>query len=332
MQEYLIFADPRFRKNAAREVRELFSAMDTAASNRFFAAQTGKRDTEVLRSTGRSTFVDAAIPLVGRSRYSDGDYSKIIKELEKILKKKESFRIEVLNINSLSRENAKSIEVKIGRELEAQGYPANLDRPKTMVYLVLTRRWAFIGRLPGNKVAFGSLDPFRENKFIEGKISRAEFKLKEAFEYFSPRGKIKNVLDLGAAPGGWTNFMLKSGARVVAVDNALLDYGKLANKNFVHIKKNAQDVDSGVLREEHGLFDALLIDMNINPKISAALAQRFSDTLKKGACLILTVKLVDYRVGRHLDDVREELRGFKSIRFKKLPHNRMELTCFAVKK
>lgn len=70
--------------------------------------------------------------------------------------------------------------------------------------------------------------------------SRSYLKIEEAFTIFdfSPkRGEI--VVDLGAAPGGWTWAALKRGAMVFAIDNGPLKNGPLGHPNVQHIREDA---------------------------------------------------------------------------------------------
>jgi len=50
-------------------------------------------------------------------------------------------------------------------------------------------------------------DPFARQAADEGRISRAHFKLKQIDERFKLLGKGMRVLELGAAPGGWTRYI-----------------------------------------------------------------------------------------------------------------------------
>lgn len=55
----------------------------------------------------------------------------------------------------------------------------------------------------------------------EGQISRAKFKLLEAEKQFGiPFDTFRKAVDIGAAPGGWTSFLLERGLQVTAVDPA----------------------------------------------------------------------------------------------------------------
>lgn len=330
---YIIFADKRFFGIARRELRSISPKFkESAEHERFFIGNlpSGKGMTSKAE---QQTFVEKAVPLLGSIGYRSGKYSNVISELEKEISKKETFKLEVLNLEAHSGENAKSIEVKIGQKLESKGFVANLDNPDNYYYVVFAGETAFIGRLKKGESQTYTLDLFRENKFEKGeKISRAEFKLKEAFEYFGlDKRKFKLALDIGAAPGGWTRYMESRGAKVVAIDSGALDYEKLNMKNIVHIPKRVQDVDTKSLKKFD--FDILLLDMNIDPTDSAKIAVKFADILNKDAALILTIKLVTYGIEKHMKEVEKIIsKKYKDILMKKLPHNRREITVFATKK
>lgn len=65
-------------------------------------------------------------------------------------------------------------------------------------------------------------DPYVQRAKAEGYRSRAAYKLIELDEKFRFLKQGQNVLDLGAAPGGWTQVALKKKARVVAIDLLLV--------------------------------------------------------------------------------------------------------------
>jgi 23S rRNA (uridine2552-2'-O)-methyltransferase len=75
-------------------------------------------------------------------------------------------------------------------------------------------------------------DPFVERAKLEGWRSRAAFKIIEVDEKFKIFKKGKVVVDLGAAPGGWSQYAVtKVGeGRVVAID--LLEIDSLPGVNF----------------------------------------------------------------------------------------------------
>jgi 23S rRNA (uridine2552-2'-O)-methyltransferase len=61
-------------------------------------------------------------------------------------------------------------------------------------------------------------DPFVHRARQEGWRARSVFKLQELDERFALLQRGARVLDLGAAPGSWTQYAVKRGCRVVAVD------------------------------------------------------------------------------------------------------------------
>ncbi|MBF0135158.1 MAG: 23S rRNA (cytidine(2498)-2'-O)-methyltransferase RlmM [Magnetococcus sp. DMHC-1] len=76
--------------------------------------------------------------------------------------------------------------------------------------------------------------------------SRAALKLEEAMGHFlTPQDRQKRLrpgllaVDLGAAPGGWSWYLLRQGLRVTAVDNANLAAGLLAGGQVRHVRTDA---------------------------------------------------------------------------------------------
>ncbi len=96
-------------------------------------------------------------------------------------------------------------------------------------------------------------DFWTKKAFSEGYPARSVYKLKEMNEKFSLFSKNSRVLDLGAAPGSWTVFVLrelKDTGKVVAVDlQELARNVKGNNLAFFHgnlydegIRKSVQDL------------------------------------------------------------------------------------------
>ena len=337
MQNYLIFVDKRFRARGRKEIHSLaLKESKQVLSDKFILAEADAGQKEVFDNTKQNPpiFIENIIPVLEIMDYKKDDYQSIIEILNKKLNKKMTFKIEVLNLNSKSAQNAKSTEVQIGEALEAKGFSADLKDPDMFIYVVLSGAACVIGTLNKNASLFGhTVDYFRKyNPEQSNKISRAEFKLKEAIEYFNiDLKKIKNALDIGAAPGGWTKVLANLGVKVIAVDNADIDKELLSNKNVIHIKKRADKIEASDLGKTK--FDLLLIDVNANPEISANIALGFAKELTGGAHLILTIKFVDGNIDKHIKKVQEILKDeYSSIKLKKLPHNRMEITCLAEKK
>ena len=93
-------------------------------------------------------------------------------------------------------------------------------------------------------------------------VSRAYYKMRECCgrwrDIESAVASGKTVLDVGAAPGGWTQFALERGATVIAVDPASLDVDN--HKNLVHLRCRMEDADI-----EGHTFDAVICDANCHP-------------------------------------------------------------------
>lgn len=114
-------------------------------------------------------------------------------------------------------------------------------------------------------------DPFVERAKIEGWRSRAAFKIIEADEKFKIFKKGKIVVDLGAAPGGWSQYAItKVGeGNVVAID--LLEIDSLAGVKFFcqdFLENDAPEKIISCLKEiSHngaGRCDIVLSDMAAN--------------------------------------------------------------------
>ena len=74
-------------------------------------------------------------------------------------------------------------------------------------------------------------DPYVIQAHKAGYRSRATFKIIEIQKKFSIINSKSTVLDLGAAPGGWSQVIAPICKRVIAVD--LLDMNPLPNVNFI---------------------------------------------------------------------------------------------------
>ena len=103
-------------------------------------------------------------------------------------------------------------------------------------------------------------DPYVRQAQSEGKRSRAAYKIIQIDEKFNIFKKGDSVLDLGAAPGSWTEVALeKSGGLVVAVD--ILDMTDI--KNALILKADLSDENSSNLirKLNNEKFNIVLSDM-----------------------------------------------------------------------
>ena len=98
--------------------------------------------------------------------------------------------------------------------------------------------------------------------FSEGYPARSVYKLKEIDEKFGMIKKNYTVLDLGAAPGSWTTFLLRKmegTGKVVSCDlNPLSKSVKGENLTFLQGDLNAPDVRKTI--KENGPYDLVVCD------------------------------------------------------------------------
>ena len=106
-------------------------------------------------------------------------------------------------------------------------------------------------------------DPYSERARAEGWRSRAAFKLSEIDDRLGLIRKGSRVIDLGAAPGGWTEVALKRGAAaVVGVD--LLPIVPIPGAVLIEADFTAPGVDQQLIDALGGPPDLVLSDMAHN--------------------------------------------------------------------
>jgi len=163
----------------------------------------------------------------------------------------------------------------------------------------------------------------------EGQISRAKFKLLEAEKVFGiDFTSFRSGLDVGAAPGGWTSFLLERGIQVTAVDPAKMHPSLQNHPNLKVVRRNASEVKLSA-----GEFDLLVCDMSWSPKLTARLVIDLLDAVVPGGTVIVTVKLMHKKP---LALIKEVIHTFEEARLqvqraKQLFHNRDEITLYMVK-
>jgi len=114
--------------------------------------------------------------------------------------------------------------------------------------------------MPAN--SYEKPDFWSQKAFSEGYPARSVYKLKEIDEKFGMIKKNYTVLDLGAAPGSWTSFLLRKmegTGRVVSCDlNPLAKSVKGENLVFIQGDLNAPEIRSQI--KQNGPYDLVVCD------------------------------------------------------------------------
>ena len=116
-------------------------------------------------------------------------------------------------------------------------------------------------------------DPFVHRARSEGYRARSVYKLKEIDERFGLLRRGAKVLDLGAAPGSWSQYAARKSCRVVAVD--LLPLDPVAGVEALEGDFLDPAVQARLREELDGSADLILSDM-----AAAATGQRTVDRLR----------------------------------------------------
>jgi 23S rRNA (uridine2552-2'-O)-methyltransferase len=145
-------------------------------------------------------------------------------------------------------------------------------------------------------------DPYVQRAKREGYRSRSAFKLVEIDDKYRVLKKGARVVDLGAAPGGWSQVTAKrigEGGRIVAID--LLDIEPIAGVDFIQLDFLDPAAPDELKARLGGEADIVLTDMAANAtghrktdhiKIVAlveAAAEFARDVLKPGGAFLAKV-------------------------------------------
>lgn len=153
--------------------------------------------------------------------------------------------------------------------------------------------------------------------------SRSASKLSEALAWLGhgPQGG-EDCVDLGAAPGGWSQVLAERGCSVLAVDMGRLAPG--LSRRIKHVRQNAFDY------EPEAPVDWLCCDMAYRPLEVAGLLARWGRR-RWARFVIANIKLPMKQRVAMLARVREILEsgGWTGLRARQLYHDRDEVTLFA---
>jgi 23S rRNA (uridine2552-2'-O)-methyltransferase len=179
-------------------------------------------------------------------------------------------------------------------------------------------------------------DPYVAQARRDGYRSRAAFKLIEIDDKYRLLKPGMTVVDLGAAPGGWSQIAAKRvGAadgkgRVVAID--LLEMPEIAGVQFAQIDFLDQDAPEKLIAMLGGRADAVLSDMAANTTghrktdqlrivgLVEAAALFASEVLKPGGTFLAKV----FQSGADADLLAQLKRDYASVRHVKPASSRQD--------
>jgi 23S rRNA (uridine2552-2'-O)-methyltransferase len=173
-------------------------------------------------------------------------------------------------------------------------------------------------------------DPYVAAAKAKGYRSRAAFKLVEMDEKFHFLKKGAKVLDLGAAPGGWSQVAAAKGATVVAAD--VLEMEEIPGVTFFKADLTDTDVPDMLKQALDGPADVVMTDMAAPTTghratdhirtialVEIALAVAL-DTLKPGGAFVGKV----FQGGSSSQLLAELKKAFREVKHVKPPASRAE--------
>ncbi|MBU4198582.1 MAG: hypothetical protein KKE37_07145 [Verrucomicrobia bacterium] len=162
--------------------------------------------------------------------------------------------------------------------------------------------------------------------------SRSYLKIEEVFERMGQMPKSRQrVVDLGAAPGGWSYAFLKRGCQVLAVDHGpmkLKSHGD-AGGRLVHLRENGISFRPPA---DQPPVDWLVSDMLIPPGKTLGMIRKWlEEPLTRR--FVFNVKLPQQHPYPVLKPIEDYLRRIPGLRFqmRQLYHDRREITVFGVR-
>ena len=194
----------------------------------------------------------------------------------------------------------------------------------------MKRTWGFFVVLLGLERAFCAVHARaggqRRMRMDPAAPSRSYLKAEEAFALWGSRPVIsERVVDLGAAPGGWSYAAARGGAKVFAVDNGPLKGAAAEDASIEHVRANAFTYQPPSGQP----VDWMLCDMIEDPDQVLSLLLRW---LERGWCrrFVVNIKFGRGDPLRLLQRVRDEAKGpaayTRRLIARQLFHDRDELT------
>lgn len=200
-----------------------------------------------------------------------------------------------------------------------------------VLQLMLTPEGAWTGVHPLADLSVPRPGGILRMKHMADAPSRSSLKLEEAFVRMDEAPQAgQTVVDLGAAPGGWTYACARRGAKVIAVDHGPLKGWAATSPLVQHLRENGLTYRPPAQVRP---VDWLVADMLIAPAMARRLISEWTDH-KLARRLVVNIKIPQhdaYRVVKPiLEDLRQRPTAFASIR--QLYHDRREVTLMTIQR
>jgi len=155
-------------------------------------------------------------------------------------------------------------------------------------------------------------------------VSRAYHKFQEGFLW---SGIVLDnddlCLDIGASPGGCSQFLLQKGGRVMGVDPGAIHPAVLEHPRFTHVRCRIKDAKRSLFRDVRWIT----ADMNVAPNYTLDVLEEVIAKTSTVRGLLFTLKLIRWELADTLPMILERIRtwGRFDVRAKQLVFNRQEV-------
>ncbi len=225
--------------------------------------------------------------------------------------------------------------VRLGRksapDLEKRFRPPHrIKAGGLVIQVLLTRDGCWISREPYESMVQIKPGGNSRMKWDDSAPSRSYLKMEEAIDFMPVKPVAgERVIDLGAAPGGWTHAFVKRGCHVLAVDHGPMKlppsqdgWGTVEHRRENGITFNAPS--------HWPVVDWLVGDMLIAPGVALGLLRRWLEPGKTRR-IVCNIKLPQEHPYAAIKPVEELLKGQRLFHYaiRQLYHDRREVTVMA---
>ena len=155
-------------------------------------------------------------------------------------------------------------------------------------------------------------------------VSRAYHKFHEGFLWSGiVLGNDAPCLDIGASPGGCSQFLLEKGVRVLGVDPGAIHPTVLDHPRFTHVRCRIKDAKRSLFRD----VQWITADMNVAPNYTLDVLEEILAKTSTVRGLLFTLKLIRWELADALPMLLDRIRtwGRFDVRAKQLVFNRQEV-------